>query len=68
MELRKMAEYGLADIAEAAAFLRISRSKVYEMLYRQELRSICLGKSRRIPRLDLIEYVERKLRASGHPS
>ncbi|MNL26807.1 Helix-turn-helix domain protein [compost metagenome] len=63
MELRKMAEYGLADIPEAAAFLRVSRSKVYEMLQRKELRSIWLGKCRRIPRLELINYVEQKLSA-----
>lgn len=65
MELRRMAEHGLADVAEAAEFLRISRSKVYEMLNSKELPSIWLGKSRRIPRLELIQLVERKLRSSS---
>lgn len=61
MELRKMAEHGLATVPEAAAFLSISRSKVYQMLQSRELPSIWLGKSRRIPRLALIEFIERQI-------
>lgn len=65
MELRKMAEFGLATVAEAAAFLSISRSKVYQLLQSQELNSICIGKSRRIPRQALIEFVEQQIGASS---
>jgi excisionase family DNA binding protein len=39
----------LATVPEAARYLRLSRSKVYEMLDRGELPSVYFGKSRRVP-------------------
>jgi excisionase family DNA binding protein len=43
-----MAE-GLIDAKQAAAFLGIGRSKVYDFMSCQELPYVKLGKSRRIP-------------------
>ncbi|GAC1330980.1 MAG: hypothetical protein NVSMB13_19160 [Mycobacteriales bacterium] len=43
---------------EAAALLRASRSKVYELMRRGEIVSVLIGGSRRVPRAALISYVE----------
>ncbi|MHB8512657.1 MAG: helix-turn-helix domain-containing protein [Actinomycetota bacterium] len=51
----------LLTIAEAAETLSISRSKVYELLYAEKIRSVSIGRSRRIPRTALVEYVEQLL-------
>lgn len=44
---------------EAAEAMRISRSRVYEMLASGQLRSISLGRSRRIPAQAVRDLVER---------
>jgi excisionase family DNA binding protein len=44
---------------QAAEFLNVSRSTVYGLLRTGELRSVKIGKSRRIPHAALVEYVER---------
>ena len=46
---------------EAAELLKISRCKVYDLLRNQDLRSVKIGGSRRIPRSALEEYVARLL-------
>ncbi|GAA4940176.1 excisionase family DNA binding protein [Actinomycetospora succinea] len=46
---------------EAAEILKIGRCKVYDLLRNQDLRSIKIGGSRRIPRTALEEYVARLL-------
>lgn len=46
---------------EAAEILKISRCKVYDLLRNQDLRSVKIGGSRRIPRASLEEYVARLL-------
>jgi excisionase family DNA binding protein len=53
-----MAE-GLIDASEAAKFLRIGRSKVYEFMASQELPYVKLGKSRRIPKVALKIFAEK---------
>lgn len=50
---------------EAAEVLKISRCKVYDLLRNQDLRSVKIGSSRRIPRASLEEYVARLLDAQA---
>ena len=42
---------------ETAQALNISRTKVFELLQGQALKSVKIGKSRRIPTEALLEYV-----------
>src|SRR5688572_18298516 len=49
----------LITVEEAARRLSIGRSHVYELLQRQQLASVKLGKSRRIPLTALDEFVSR---------
>ena len=46
----------LLTIGQAAQELSLSRSKVYELLGTGEIRSVRIGRSRRIPRQYLIDY------------
>jgi excisionase family DNA binding protein len=48
----------LLTAEEAAAELRIARRRVFEKIANGELRSVKIGKSRRIPRAALEEYVK----------
>ena len=50
---------------EAAELLKISRCKVYDLLRNQDLRSVKIGGSRRIPRTSLEEYVARLVDAQA---
>ena len=43
---------------EAAVVLRISRRKVYELMGAELLRSVKIGRCRRVPVEDLRRYVE----------
>ncbi len=52
-------------VSEAAEYLSISRSKLYEMMDKGELAYVKLGRCRRIQRRDLIDLVSRQLRG-GH--
>jgi len=47
----------LLTVAEAASVLGISRSILYELLLKGEIRSIKIGRSRRIPFVALEEFV-----------
>jgi excisionase family DNA binding protein len=49
-------------VPEAARFLSISRSKLYEMMDKGELAYVKLGRCRRIRRRELTDLVSRKLR------
>jgi len=49
---------------EAARLLTISRSQLFELLARDEIKSVKIGRLRRIPHDELTAYVER-LRAQG---
>ena len=47
----------LYSVIEVAEFLGLGRSKVYELIYSGELKSVKIGGSRRIRYSDLGEYV-----------
>lgn len=46
---------GLMDVQEAAAFLRLGRSTVYQLMDSGKLGYVKIGRARRIPRRALIE-------------
>ena len=56
---------GLMSPHEAARFLSVSRGTVYNMLAANELPSLALGRSRRIPRRAVIDLAARLLRGGG---
>jgi excisionase family DNA binding protein len=56
-----LAGEGFVDVVEAGEFLGLSRAKLYQLMDAGELRFAKFGKSRRIPRLALIQYAERCL-------
>jgi excisionase family DNA binding protein len=47
----------LLSPTEAAAYLSIGRSKVYELMRLGQLRSVKIGASRRIPQAALADYI-----------
>jgi len=47
----------LLTVGEAAAELRLSRSQVYELLKRGDLRALSIGKSRRITPSELDRFI-----------
>jgi excisionase family DNA binding protein len=49
----------LYTLPEAAALLRISRTKLHELLAANEIESIHIGRSRKIPAIALHDYVDR---------
>lgn len=61
------AEPLLYTIPEAASALRISRTKIYELLDAGEIESVHTGRSRKIPADALRSYIDR-LRARGSRS
>ena len=52
---------GLASIAEASKFLGISRSKLYEMMERGQVRYCKLGRNRKIPWAEVRHLAARSL-------
>lgn len=50
---------GLVTVEDAAEYLELSRSKVYELLADGELPSVRIGRSRRVSVSDLEEFVAR---------
>ena len=56
---------GCLTVVEAAAWLGISRAKVYELLAAGEVRSFTVGRARRIPMAELVRFVERQLEAGS---
>jgi excisionase family DNA binding protein len=52
---------GFATILEAAAFLRVSRSKVYALMDAREVTWAKFGKARRIPWEGLRAYARQQL-------
>jgi excisionase family DNA binding protein len=57
----------LATVAEAAKFLRVSKSQVYVLLDKGELRGLKIGGARRLRWQDIHEYVEKCLAADRRP-
>jgi excisionase family DNA binding protein len=58
----------LLTVVDAARHLRISRSKVYELLAAGELPSVRIGRNRRITMSDLADFVENHLERSAPAS
>ncbi len=56
---RNATEALLLTPEQASESLAICRTKVYELLRRGELESVCIGTSRRIPRAAVAEFVQR---------
>ena len=48
--------------AEVRKFLRVSRSRIYEMIEQGEIPSIKLGRLIRIPRDQLLEWYKRNIK------
>jgi len=59
---RQVVAEGLLTVPEAASFLSVSRSKLYEMMDRGLLPYVKLGRARRIPRRALVELAAGELR------
>ena len=59
-------EHLLYTIPEAAAALRISRTKLYELLDSGDVESVYIGRSRKIPAEALRIYIDR-LRTTHRP-
>jgi excisionase family DNA binding protein len=57
----------LVGLDEAAEQLAISRRSVQQLIYRGELPSVLIGRSRRIAVEDLEAYVQRLRTESDHP-
>lgn len=47
----------LLRVDEAAMYLAVSRSRMYEMLAAREVESVSIGRSRRVPLAALEDYV-----------
>jgi excisionase family DNA binding protein len=56
---------GLMTVTEAADFLRVARTRIYELMASGDLCYVKLGKSRRIPRRALVRLAERHLSTGG---
>ena len=56
---------GLLTVREAAEFLSISRSKLYEMMDNGELNFVKLGRCVRYRRSDLDQYLDRQTRVGA---
>ena len=52
---------GLQAVDEAADFLGLSRSKLYQLMDQGHLPYVKIGKSRRVPRKALVELAARSL-------
>jgi excisionase family DNA binding protein len=55
----------LLTVAEGAAILRLGRTLVYELVLRGELRSIKIGRARRIPVSAVDAFIRERLGESG---
>ena len=55
----------LLKVSQAAALLNIGRNAAYELIRRDELPHVLVGKSIRVPRADLESYVRSLPRANG---
>ena len=48
----------LLTVPEAAAVLRVSRAKLYDLMRRGQLLSVLVGGSRRVPQAAVLRYVQ----------
>jgi excisionase family DNA binding protein len=49
---------GLLRVEEAAVWLGLGRTKTYELVAHGTLRSVCIGRSRRVPVSALMHFLE----------
>ena len=61
----ELLEEGLTTVMEAASFLGLSRSLLYQLMDRGELAYVEIGRARRIPRRALVELASNNLFWSG---
>lgn len=57
------ADLRLVTLVEAARYLAVSRSALYQLLATGQLASVHIGRARRIPMAELRRFVERRLSA-----
>jgi excisionase family DNA binding protein len=64
---RKEEEMGiiLHTVEEAAELLGVSRWKIFDLIRRNELRSVKIGGLRRIPRSAIDEFIQQLLKEAG---
>ncbi len=62
-----MAEPLLYKPEQGAEIIGIGRSKIFELIAAGQIETVRIGRSRRIPRQALEDYVER-LRQGSHPA
>jgi excisionase family DNA binding protein len=55
----------LHTVEEAAQLLGISRWKVFDLIRRNELRSVKIGGLRRVPRSAIDEFIEQLMKEAG---
>ena len=55
----------LLTVQQAAARLALGRSTVYELIARRELKTIKIGRARRVPESALEEWIAQQLRDQG---
>ena len=51
----------ILTVSETAAYLKLSKSKVYLMVQRNQIPHLKMGKSVRIRKCDLLEWIEKQL-------
>ncbi len=51
---------------QVCRILNLGRSKVFELLASQQIPSISIGRSRRVLRADLMEWIEQQRSREGH--
>jgi len=58
-------ETALMTVPEAAAYLAIGKSRVWEMIRRDVVRAVRIGNSTRVPRSELDAYIRRLVAAAS---
>jgi len=61
----KAAPVKLYTVAEVAVMMRLSESKIWQLVYSGELDSIKIGWSRRVVATSVDEYIKQQLQAAG---
>lgn len=60
-ENHNLVSEGFFRVGDAAVFLKVGRSKIYELMQQGELRYAKIGRARRIPRRAVFELAEKSL-------
>ena len=58
----KVAEGGFLTVSQAGELLGLSRSKMYKLMDCGELPYCQMGGTRRLPRCELLDYIERNMK------